>query len=108
NFVRKSVTIAIEARDNLPVLIAGSNAPAEDCYQAERTLSKKDITYNHHKHIDLLMNAGCDFVLNETQSHIDEILIICKYCRKENIPFVISLFFNDELKLLSGEKLSDA
>jgi len=107
-FVKDSVALAIEARENLPVLVAGSNAPAEDCYQEKRTLSKKELTYNHHKHIDLLITAGCDFILNETQSHLDEIKIISQYCHKKNIPFIMSFFFKNDLKLLSGISLFEA
>ena len=105
--VEASVKLAIKAKGNLPVLVAGSNAPAEDCYQKERTITKKELTYNHHKHIDLLISAGCDFILNETQSHFDEIKIISKYCKESNIPFVISFFFDSNLRLLSGEGLFD-
>lgn len=105
--VKTALKLAKEAVNELPVFIAGSNAPAEDCYQKERTLSKKELVYNHHKHIDLLMEAGCDFILNETQSHPDEIKIICKYCSKENIPYVISFFFKNDLKLLSDDNLFD-
>lgn len=106
-FVKESVALALEARKNLPVLVAGSNAPAEDCYQVERTLSQKELTYNHHKHIDLLMISGCDFILNETQSHLDEIKTIAEYCHQENLPFIMSLFFKKDLRLLSGENLFD-
>ena len=50
-----AVNLAKEARDDLPVFIAGSNAPAEDCYQKERTLSRKELKENHHKHIDFYL-----------------------------------------------------
>jgi S-methylmethionine-dependent homocysteine/selenocysteine methylase len=53
------------------------------------------------------MSSGCDFVLNETQSHFDEIKIISEYCKKSRIPFLMSFFFNNDLKLLSGEDLFD-
>ena len=105
--VKAGVNLAVKARDKLPILVAGSNAPAEDCYQEERTISKKELDYNHKKHINLLMSAGSDFVLNETQSHFDEIKIISKYCHQQKIPYVISFFFKDNLKLLSGENLFD-
>ena len=105
--VKRAVTSAKIAVGDLPVLIAGSNAPAEDCYQAERTISKREVEQNHKKHIDLLMGNGVNFILNETHSHYDEINIISKYCDKNDIPYVLSLFFTDELRLLSGEKLSE-
>ena len=108
NLVKASIELAIKAKGKLPILIAGSNAPAEDCYQEERTISKKELSYNHQKHIDLLMSVGSDFILNETQSHFDEIKIIAQYCNQQKIPYVISFFFKDNLKLLSGENLFDA
>ncbi len=107
SIVRKSVEIAKEAIGGLPVFIAGSNAPAEDCYQVLRTLTHKELEYNHHKHISLLYENGVDFILNETQSHFDEIKIICKYCHKNDIPFIISIFLENIGKLLSNNKITD-
>lgn len=54
------------------------------------------------------MEHGADFILNETQSHIDEISIIGSYCRTNGVPFILSLFFNEELRLLSGESIEEA
>lgn len=106
--VAKAVELAKIARGKSPVLIAGSNPPAEDCYQVERTISQKDLEWNHRVHIDALMENGCDFIMNETQSHFDEIKFIAKYCGQNNIPFVMNFFFMDKPKLLSGENLTDA
>ncbi|MHB1688214.1 MAG: homocysteine S-methyltransferase family protein [Ignavibacteriaceae bacterium] len=103
--VKSAVKLAGEAAKDLPVFIAGSNAPAEDCYQNERKLTLNELRTNHHNHIDLLIDNGCHFVLNETQSHFDEIKIICEYCSKNSIPYIISLFVNERLNLLSGESL---
>ncbi len=101
--IKASITIAKDARNQLPVYIAGSNAPAEDCYQKERTISNKELENNHHKHIQNLIDNGVDFILNETQSHFDEIRIICKYCSRNKIPFVISIYLDENMKILSGE-----
>jgi methionine synthase I (cobalamin-dependent) len=105
SLVKKSVKIAFEAAKDLPVFVGGSNAPAEDCYQRERKITKKELIKNHHNHIDLLYSNGCHFILNETQSHFDEIKIICSYCSKNDIPYIISIFADDNLKVLSGENL---
>jgi len=112
--VKQNLDIAKEAAKNLPIIIAGSNPPAEDCYQIERTISQKELKYNHQKHIDLLMENGAHFILNETQSHPDEIGIISEYCSKNEIPFIVSLFINENqpsrqegLTLLSGEKIEE-
>ncbi|HQI41808.1 MAG: hypothetical protein B6D44_01120 [Ignavibacteriales bacterium UTCHB2] len=106
--VKNAVELAKRARGKSTILIAGSNPPAEDCYQVERTISQKDLEWNHKVHIDLLLEAGCDFILNETQSHFDEIKFISKYCGENHIPFVMSFFLKDKPKLLSGENLTDA
>lgn len=107
NIVKKSVDIAKFAKNDLPVFIAGSNPPAEDCYQKERNISYNKLKINHHNHIKLLNDNKVNFILNETQSHYDEIKIICSYCFKNNIPYVLSLYFDDNLKLLSGERVTE-
>ncbi len=106
DFVSAAIEIAISAAKTGNVLIAGSNAPAEDCYQHKRKISKNKLEHNHHKHIDLLMVNGCDFILNETQSHLDEIIIISEYCSKNEIPYIMSILFDDKQKILSGESLT--
>ncbi|MBK7106752.1 MAG: homocysteine S-methyltransferase family protein [Ignavibacteriae bacterium] len=105
--VELSLNIAKDAVGDSNILIAGSNPPAEDSYQNERNITYKDLIDNHHQHIDLLYKYGADFILNETQSHFDEIEIVCKYCFENKVPYIISLLITDELKILSGENLSD-
>jgi homocysteine S-methyltransferase len=105
--VKKNVELAKCAVKNFPVFVAGSNAPAEDCYQKERTLELKELENNHHKHIDLLWENGVDFILNETHSHFDEIRIICEYCSKNNFPFVMSLFSFNGNCLLDGTPITE-
>ncbi len=105
NLVNHSVKLALEARDDKDVLIAGSNAPAEDCYQTARTISKNELMDNHYSHIEQLWSYGVDFILNETMSHFDEIEIVSKYCFENKVPYIVSLYLNEKLKLLSGEDL---
>jgi homocysteine S-methyltransferase len=105
--VKAAVDIAKKSAKNSAVFIAGSNAPAEDCYTKKRTLNQIELEANHSKHIDLLYSYGVDFILNETQSHFDEIEIICKYCFKNNVPYILSIYVDDDLKLLSGEIIAD-
>jgi len=104
-YVKEAVDLAKQASMGRKVFTAGSNAPAEDCYQKERTLGKNELEENHKYHIDLLIDSGVDFVLNETQSHLDELRIICDHCDRNNIPSVICLYVLDTLKILSGESL---
>lgn len=107
-YVKNAVKLAKKAAGNQTVIIAGSNAPAEDCYQSKRMLIKKEIEQNHSIHIQQLIECGCDFILNETQSHFDEIKIIADYCNKNNIPFIISFLFDEKLKLIDGNSLTKA
>ena len=108
DFVFRSVGLALNAINEKDLLVAGSNAPAEDCYQFERRISAGELDYNHKTHIELLWEAGCDIIWNETQSHWDEIKIICEFCSSNSLPFVINLYFEEGLKLLSGEPVSEA
>src|ERR1039457_5962970 len=108
NFVERSVDLAKEAASGTPVLIAGSNPPAEDCYQRETNITQEDKYRNHEEHIKKLFLNNCHFILNETQSHYDEIETVSTICMKEKIPFVVSIFFDDKFKLISGEPVDDA
>lgn len=105
SYVKEAVELAKKAVDGKKILIAGSNPPAEDCYQLERTISYSKLEMNHKYHIDLLIDNKIDFVLNETQSHFDEIQIICNHCDRNSIPYVVSLYVQENLQILSGEKL---
>ena len=107
NFISHGVNLAKKSVEKSDVMIAGSNAPAEDCYQAERTISRNELEYNHKKHIEILYESGADFILNETQSHQDEIEIICRFCSDNKIPFALSLFFDGNGRILSGQRVED-
>ncbi len=106
--VKLAVDLAKSTKSDMAILIAGANAPAEDSYQKERTISNNKLEINHSNHIDFLVDNRVDFILNETQSHWDEIEIICKHCYRNSIPFVLSLYFQEDLILLSGEHVLDA
>jgi S-methylmethionine-dependent homocysteine/selenocysteine methylase len=105
--LKQSVELARNTADKFNRLVAGSNPPAEDCYQTKRTLKYYDLVDNHEQHIDLLYYHKVDFILNETLSHFDEIKIICNYCSRKDIPFVISLLVTEDLKILSGAYITD-
>jgi homocysteine S-methyltransferase len=106
DFIKSAVDIAKSLKTKR-ILIAGCNPPAEDSYKSKREISHKELEINHQFHIDTLWENGVDFILNETLSHKDEIIFTAEYCNKKNIPFITSLFFNNDLTLLSGEILAD-
>src|ERR1035437_2815374 len=56
NFVEKSVDLARKATRGTSVLIAGSNPPAEDCYQVESMLTEEEYYRNHEAHIKKLFH----------------------------------------------------
>lgn len=83
------------------VYISGSNPPIEDCYQSRTIIDYEIIRNNHSKHINKLKD-NVDFILNETMSHMDEIIIVEDICESNNIKYGISLYFNNDLKLIDG------
>lgn len=103
-YVEKAVTLCKIATESFnDVVIAGSNPPAEDCYESTRNISQHKLEENHKRHIDELYSNDVDVIWNETFSHLDEIIFVCKYCSENKIPFVINLYLTKEFKLLSGE-----
>lgn len=104
--IREAFSIIRELTDE-NILIAASNAPAEDCYQINRQLLFKELELNHIEHIEMLLENNPDFILNETFGHLDEIKIVCEYCSKNQIPYVMSLFSFDGISILSGEKITE-
>lgn len=106
-FVRTAVTAAFEARKTLSkkLLVYGSNGPAEDCYQKERTIGLDELENIHREHIGLLKEYGVDCILNETMSHLDEIIIVCNICEELRTPYVLSIYFDKNLTLLSNDSI---
>jgi len=107
NIIKAGLNILTGLHDTHDFIIAGSNGPAEDCYQADRTISPEKLQEKHSFAIDSLVGNGSDLIINETFSHLDEIIYVCEYCNKLNIDFVISLYFNENLELLSGESIQN-
>lgn len=90
---------------NKNVLIAGSNAPADDCYLTKRFISKNKLIENHKYHIQYLIECGVDFILNETFGDKEEIEVVCKICCDYKFPFAVSVLINSELKTFFGQDL---
>jgi methionine synthase I (cobalamin-dependent) len=108
SFISKSVDLALTAAAGTAALIAGSNPPAEDCYQKDTHLTIDDYFWNHETHIKKLFDSNCHFILNETHSHLNEIETVSSICNREKIPFVVSLFFDEDFNLLSGQPVEKA
>jgi homocysteine S-methyltransferase len=105
--VKKAVAITKCATGNSDTVIAGSNPPAEDCYQDARTISLRELQQNHAEHISSLYENCVDIIWNETFSHYDEIKLVCEFCSSENIPYTMNLFIDNNFKILSGENAEE-
>lgn len=105
--VNEAVSIAKSAVKEKEVILAGSNPPAEDCYQTERTITNSELEKNHYEHISNLAEAGVDIIWNETHSHFDEIELICEFCHSNSLDYAINLFFTVDGKILSGEPIHE-
>lgn len=105
--VNRAVNLARESASltNRKVLIAGSNAPADDCYLTQRLISKEEQIENHRLHIKYLIEAGVDFILNETFGDKEEIELVCSVCKEYEFPFAVSVLINSELKTFFGQDL---
>jgi len=106
-YVEKAVKLALEFKNDNNILVAGSNPPAEDCYIKRTIKDYETLKDNQYNHINDLIKFGADFILNETLSHFDEIDIVTKICYNNNIPSVVSLYFDENLNLICGKSLYD-
>lgn len=92
-------------RNNL--ILAGTNAPADDCYSKIRRLSYDELFGNHSLHISLLMENDVDFILNETFGDKEEIEIVSKFCHQNKIPFAVSVLIKNDSETFHGQNLRE-
>ncbi len=108
---RLSVEIAQRARDAVGranLLIAGSDAPVEDCYSPDLVPSDEDLRREHQEHLHWLADAGCDFLLIETMNTLREARAACVAANALDLPFMVSVVTDPEgEKILSGESLQE-
>ncbi len=109
------VKIAVEAAKNAidfseraNLFIAGSNAPADDCYSKTKRLSANELSDNHAKHISALNEFGVDLIINETFGDQFELEIVSKICNEQKIPFAASLIIKNEHETFHGQNLKSA
>jgi S-methylmethionine-dependent homocysteine/selenocysteine methylase len=104
------------------IFIAGSMSPLEDCYAPERVPPDGALWIEHAEMAHNLAQAGCDLLLVETMNTIREAVIAARCANATGLPVCVSFVVGPngqppdqvnlnnsaELKLLSGESLSDA
>jgi S-methylmethionine-dependent homocysteine/selenocysteine methylase len=89
-------------------LVAGSMAPAEDCYSPELVPSDDDLREEHGELARNLADAGCDLILIETMNTVREAVIAAQSAAHTGLPLWVSFTLNERNDLLSGETLAEA
>ncbi len=106
---RRAVEVAIEARDRTrqdqPVLIAGSLAPLEDCYDPGAVPPDEELIEAHALQARSLAQAGVDLLLAETMNTVREARAALVVGLEIGLPVWISVTCQAGGKLLSGEPL---
>lgn len=103
-----AVELAREAAGH--ALVAGSQAPLEDCYSPQLIPPDAELRDEHRAHARNLADAGADLILIETMPTIREAAFASEAARDTGLPFLVSFVCNAEPagRLLSSESLADA
>lgn len=107
----KSVTLARQAiaESNSILLVAGSDAPIEDCYSPELVPSDDELRDEHREHCHWLMEGGCDLLLLETMNSLREAVCAAEAACDLGARFMISLVTGATGETtLGGETLQQA
>jgi homocysteine S-methyltransferase len=106
-----AVALAAESRAAFPgkgVLLAGSMAPLEDCYNPELVPAEEALREEHGRHAGRLAEAGVDFLLLETMGTLREAAAAAEAARGTGLEFVVSFLCKGEGSLYGGEPLGEA
>jgi S-methylmethionine-dependent homocysteine/selenocysteine methylase len=107
-----SATEAIEAFDGkgLPLFVAASVGPLEDCYRPELTPSVDALELEHAEKARWIAETGCDLVCVETMPTAREAVVATRSARRAGNEGVITSFITDETgaRLLGGDPLLES
>ena len=108
---RRSVELArnaVRRSGRSRVLVAGSDAPVEDCYSPDLVPTDEELRSEHEEHIAWLVDAGCGLILVETMNTLREARIASEAAAASGLPFIVSLVTDPTGELiLSGESLRE-
>ena len=108
---RRAVEIALKARDvaggDSNVLIAGSIAPLEDCYEPDSVPPDDDLAEEHARHARYLAEAGVDLLLAETMNTVREARAALLAGLSTGLPTWIALACGAGGCMLSGEPMKE-
>ncbi|HVP39584.1 MAG TPA: homocysteine S-methyltransferase family protein [Candidatus Saccharimonadales bacterium] len=107
---QRAVDLAREAAANAahPVWVAGSVAPAEDCFRPELVPPAAELAEEHARHAANLRAAGVDFALIETMNTAREAAVALTCAREAGLPAGVCWVLRDAGHLLGGDPLGEA
>ncbi|MDA7977378.1 MAG: homocysteine S-methyltransferase family protein [Pirellulales bacterium] len=91
-----------------PILVAGSQAPLEDCYSPELTPPEGELQVEHRQMSANLADAGVDLIFIETMPTCREAVSAAMAAAETELPFAVSFVCTATGHLLSGEDLTSA
>lgn len=89
------------------IYIGGLTGCKGDAYIPEEALSKNDAYHFHKEQMQILADAGVDFLLASTLPALTEAIGIAKTMSETKKDYVISFVIRDNGKLLDGNLLTD-
>lgn len=90
-------------------LIAGSDAPVEDCYSPDLVPSEIELRQEHAEHCRWLIDAAVDLLLLETMNTLREAVAAAEAAAALGATYIVSIVTDPSgERLLSGESLADA
>ncbi len=101
-----AVSLAKQARNNcadIPVWIAGSVAPLEDCYEPRLTPDSETAFREHREFIGWLVEAGVDLILIETMNTVQEAIAAAHAAEASGVPMFVSWTCAPDGKILNGQ-----
>lgn len=90
------------------IFIGGLTGCKGDSYKPEEALSKNDSYHFHKKQMQILADAGVDFLFASTLPALTEAIGIAKAMSETKKDYVMSFVIRDNGKLLNGTLLTDA
>ncbi len=89
-----------------PLLVAGSDAPVEDCYEPGLVPGVDELYMEHREHCEWLMEEGCDVLLLETMNTLREAVAAARAANDIGAKYMISMVTNQAGdRVLGGESL---
>jgi homocysteine S-methyltransferase len=110
---RAAIDLMGEIRDaneteRMPIVISGCIGPRGDGYDPGKLMSAEEAQSYHAWQVDVLREAGADFVSGFTMNNINEALGLARAAQGADIPCVISFTVETDGRLPTGDSLADA